>query len=210
MQNQRVPTNEEVTNLVYELRKFSEAVVGGPHERAAVMLEETQDYMQVLQGKLVECALLRDLTARENNRFRRKLNMKGMPLVSNTADADMDELIRLHNEARSGASWMWQINPLVKNAKLMQYAQEWANTMADRGRMRHSSMRDIMKLGFSRVAENIAWGQKTPESVMRAWLWSPGHRRNIMSTSNTDIGCGARKDSRGRLYWCVCFGRPKQ
>ena len=210
MKKDRVPTSEDVTQMVYELRKFSEAVIGGPHDRAAVMLEEMRDYVQVLRGKLVDCALLNDYKTRENNRFRRKLNMKGMPLVSNTADADMDELIRLHNEARSGASWMWQINPLVKNAKLMQFAQEWANTMAERGRMRHSSMRDIMKLGFSRVAENIAWGQKTPKSVMNAWLWSPGHRRNIMSTATTDIGCGARKDERGRLYWCVCFGRPKQ
>lgn len=125
------------------------------------------------------------------------------------ADADMDLLIQLHNDARSKASWAWSINPLVKDDKLMHYAQDWATTMAHRQRMRHSSMRDIMKLGYNRAAENIAWGQKTPESVMNAWLWSPGHRRNIMSTSNTNIGCGAKKDENGRLYWCVCFGRPK-
>lgn len=125
------------------------------------------------------------------------------------SDADMEELIHLHNEARSKASWMWSISPLLKDDKLMAYAQAWANTMVQRNRMRHSSMRDIMKLGYNRAGENIAWGQETPKSVMNAWLWSPGHRRNIMSTSYTNIGCGAKKDSRGRLYWCVCFGRPK-
>lgn len=195
--------------MVYELRKFSETISGGPHDRAAVMLEEMYGHVQFLRESWAQCKMLYDLKARENDRFRRKLHMKGLPLISNTADADTDRLIELHNEARSKASWMWQLNPLVKNAKLMQFAQEWANTMAERGRMRHSSMRDIMKLGFSRVAENIAWGQETPESVMRAWLWSPGHRRNIMSTATTDIGCGARKDNNGRLYWCVCFGRPR-
>lgn len=125
------------------------------------------------------------------------------------ADADMHKLIELHNQARNGASWAWSIKPLETDGRLMTYAQEWAEKMASSRRMRHSSMRDIIKLGFSRVGENIAWGQKDEESVMRAWLWSPGHRANIMSTSNTHIGCGAKKDANGRLYWCVCFGKPK-
>lgn len=122
---------------------------------------------------------------------------------------DMDKLIDLHNKARSGASWLWAINPLQKDEKLMQYAQKHANWMAENSRMRHSSMRKIMDLGFNRVGENIAWGQKTEESVMNAWLWSPGHRRNIMSSSYTHIGCGAFLNSKGRIYWCVCFGKPK-
>ena len=193
--------------MVYELRKFSEAVIGGPHDRAAVLLEDMYEHVEFLRQSWDECRVLCDLKTRENNRFRRILSTKGMPLVSNTADADMDKLIELHNEARSKNSWMWSINPLVKDDKLMIYAQEHANWMAENGWMVHSAMRKIMRLGFSRVAENIAWGQQTPERVMNAWLWSPGHRRNILSTSYDRIGCGARKDSRGRLYWCVCFGR---
>lgn len=200
-------TEENVQQMVYELRKFSETISGGPHDRAAVMLEEMYGYVQFLRESWAQCKLLYDLKARENDRFRRILSTKGMPLVSNMADADMDKLIELHNEARSKSSWMWQINPLVKDEKLMIYAQEHANWMAESGWMAHSSMRKIMKLGFSRAAENIAWSQPTPERVMNAWLWSPGHRRNIMSNSYDRIGCGARKDSRGRLYWCVCFGR---
>lgn len=125
---------------------------------------------------------------------------------------DMDKLIDLHNKARN-KSWSsyfgFTVNPLTKNEKLMEYAQNHAKWMAENSRMRHSSMRNIMNLGFNRVGENIAWGQKTEESVMNAWLWSPGHRRNIMSSSYTDIGCGAFLDSKGRIYWCVCFGKPK-
>ena len=200
-------TDEVVQQMVYELRKFSEAVIGGPHDRAAVLLEEMQDKIHDLQSKLVDCHTLSQLRTFENDRFRRILSRKGMPLISNLADADMNLLIDLHNQARAKNSWMWQINPLIKDEKLMTYAQEHANWMAESRWMVHSSMRKIMKLGFSRAGENIAWGQQTPESVMNAWLWSPGHRRNIMSTSYDRIGCGARKDSRGRLYWCVCFGR---
>lgn len=116
-------------------------------------------------------------------------------------------LVDLHNEARSKASWAWQISPLVMDDKLMIYAQDWADWMADNNRMVHSSMRKIMNLGFSRAGENIAWGQENEQSVMKAWLWSPGHRANIMSTSYTKIGCAATYSKYDRLYWCVCFGR---
>lgn len=121
----------------------------------------------------------------------------------------MKILVDLHNEARNGASWMWTINPLSMDDKLMRYAQDWADNMAENNRMVHSSMRDIMKLGFSPVGENIAWGQKDEKAVMNAWLWSPGHRANIMSTSYTLIGCGASYSKSDRLYWCTVFGRAK-
>lgn len=117
---------------------------------------------------------------------------------------DMKKLVRLHNEARA-KSW-WSLKPLSEDVKLMRYAQEWATTMARRNRMVHSSMRDIMRLGFLRAAENIAWNQKSEEAVMNAWLWSPGHRWNIMSGSSNVIGVGVCDAGKGP-YWCVCFGR---
>ena len=52
----------------------------------------------------------------------------------------------------------------------------------------------IADCGFkSRLAlgENIAAGQRTPQSVFRAWLNSPGHRRNIEYPSFRYIGVGA-------------------
>lgn len=120
---------------------------------------------------------------------------------------NMKLLVDLHNEARNGGSWAWKISPLVMDDRLMLYAQDWADWMAEKNRMVHSSMRNIMKLGFSRAGENIAWGQKDEKSVMNSWLWSPGHRANIMSNSYTKIGCAATYSRHDRLYWCVCFGR---
>jgi uncharacterized protein YkwD len=136
--------------------------------------------------------------------------MKSQPINNKLYLPSMRILVDLHNEARNGASWMWTINPLSMDDKLMRYAQDWADNMAERNRMVHSSMRDIMKLGFSPVGENIAWGQKDEKAVMNAWLWSPGHRSNIMSTSYTLIGCGASYSKNDRLYWCVVFGRAKK
>lgn len=120
---------------------------------------------------------------------------------------DMNKLVSLHNAARS-RSW-WSLKPVSRDERLMAYAQDWADTMARRNRMVHSAMRDVMALGFSSVAENIAWNQRTEEAVMNAWLWSPGHRWNVMGSSYTAIGCGVADAGRGP-YWCVVFGKPKQ
>lgn len=119
---------------------------------------------------------------------------------------DLEKLIELHNAARA-ESW-WSLKPVYKNGKLMRYAQDWADTMAKRGRMTHSNMRSIMEMGFWRASENIAWNQQSEEAVMRAWLRSWGHRANIMAAGMDSVGCGVADAGRGP-YWCVCFGARK-
>ena len=58
------------------------------------------------------------------------------------------------------------------------------------------------------LAENIAAGYTTPESVMSAWLGSSGHRANILSTSNWEIGVGYYEGSGHYIrYWARDFGR---
>lgn len=118
----------------------------------------------------------------------------------------MSKLIELHNDARSQNSWLWSISPLNINEDLMRYANDWALNMAENNHMTHSNMKNISKMGFSRVGENIAYGQKDEKSVMKTWLRSPGHRRNIMSTGFSEIGCGFAYSSKNIIYWCVCFG----
>jgi uncharacterized protein YkwD len=120
---------------------------------------------------------------------------------------NMKTLVDLHNDARKSGSWLWKIDPLIIDEKLMFYAYDWAETMSANGAMVHSKMRNILNLGFKTAAENIAWGQPTEKAVMKSWLLSPGHRTNIMSASYNKIGCSASYDRHNRLYWCVCFAR---
>lgn len=58
---------------------------------------------------------------------------------------------------------------------------------------------------WSAWGENIASGQKTPESVVTAWMNSPGHRANIMSTNFSKIGVGYATNSNGTPYWTQMF-----
>lgn len=58
---------------------------------------------------------------------------------------------------------------------------------------------------FSGAGENIAWGQKSPEEVMKGWMNSPGHRANIMNAKFTSIGVGYYQNEKGVNYWTQLF-----
>jgi uncharacterized protein YkwD len=58
---------------------------------------------------------------------------------------------------------------------------------------------------YSEAGENIAWGQGTGRDVLRAWLRSPGHRKNIERGSYTHHGVG-----KVGTYWTHVFLRPRR
>lgn len=62
-------------------------------------------------------------------------------------------------------------------------------------------------VSYTRAGENIAWGQRSPEEVMTAWMNSSGHRANIMNPNFTTIGVGYYENAKGTDYWCQLFTR---
>ncbi len=59
-------------------------------------------------------------------------------------------------------------------------------------------------ISYGSMAENIAKGQGTPESVMSAWMNSQGHRNNILSSSYTYVGIAHYKYN-DIDYWVQVF-----
>lgn len=59
-------------------------------------------------------------------------------------------------------------------------------------------------ISYFSAAENIAYGQRTPEIVMNAWMNSSGHRTNILSKNVEYIGVGVVY-SNGIYYWTQLF-----
>ena len=118
------------------------------------------------------------------------------------------EIVRIHNANRDPTS------PLELNSLLTKAAQKHADWMASKRTMSHrgegfSSPGAMIKLAgydWNTYGENVAYGQKTPEQVMRVWLGSPGHRRNIKNSAYHEIGIGYATGSNGAIYWCVTFG----
>lgn len=58
---------------------------------------------------------------------------------------------------------------------------------------------------YRTAGENIAWGQRTPEEVVKAWMNSAGHRKNIMSTGYSKIGVAYVQNAAGTAYWAQMF-----
>lgn len=58
---------------------------------------------------------------------------------------------------------------------------------------------------YRRAGENIAWGQRTPEEVVKVWMNSPSHRANIMNANYGRIGVGHLTNAGGTSYWVQLF-----
>lgn len=58
-------------------------------------------------------------------------------------------------------------------------------------------------------AENVAYGQGSPEAALDAWMSSSGHRANILNGGLTELGTGVARDGAGRPYYVQVFGNPR-
>ena len=116
------------------------------------------------------------------------------------------EVLDLVNKERTaqGAKSLTMDEDLLEVA--MQRAGEtvayWAHTRPDGTEFKTIS---------SKVkAENIALDQTNPTDVMKSWMDSSGHKKNIMNTSYTTIGIGAIKYVPGtggyHKFWVQVFG----
>jgi uncharacterized protein YkwD len=108
---------------------------------------------------------------------------------------------------------------LRTSSRLMEAAQLHAEQMARLGRLEHvlsggqyPKPEDRLAAAdyqWSSYAENIAMGQTSAARVMDSWMHSSGHRANILSPNNTEIGIGFARDSAGRPYYVQVFGKPR-
>lgn len=120
------------------------------------------------------------------------------------------------NTARTAA----KIHALKDSYTLRRAATARAEDMARFGYFGHTSLggltyRSWLAAGparFSKTGENIARGQRTGELVVKAWLASGGHRRNLYDTSFTHVGTAVRKttwNGRSVFLYVAVFGRTK-
>ena len=119
------------------------------------------------------------------------------------------EVFDLVNQQRSANSQ----SALTYSAEASRVAQAKAEDMAASNYFSHTSPTygsafDMLKangVSYSSAGENIAKGQTSPSSVMKAWMNSSGHRANILSSSYRSVGIGCAADSSGTLYWVQVF-----
>lgn len=67
-----------------------------------------------------------------------------------------------------------------------------------------NSLLDEYNIGYKEAGENIAYGYKTPEDVVKAWMDSEEHRQNILHDNFTSIGIGVNTVD-NIIYWVQLF-----
>ena len=60
---------------------------------------------------------------------------------------------------------------------------------------------------YGRIAENVALGFPSAETVVEGWMNSKGHRANILNRDLVETGIGMARSTAGSLYYCQVFGR---
>lgn len=111
------------------------------------------------------------------------------------------------------------ISPLVRNMILDSAARYQAANMARLKTMSHvlpttsaPTLPERIRMVhyvYSRVAENIAYGQRSANEVVSGWMSSKGHRESILDSRLTETGIAIARASNGGLYFCQVFGRPR-
>lgn len=105
--------------------------------------------------------------------------------------------------------------PVRGRTVLRQAARRHSLLMARRSTLSHRLAGEpglgvrVRRAGYTRwtlVGENIAYGYRTPSAVVRAWMRSPGHRRNILDCRFRHIGVGLVSRN-GVPWWTQDFGR---
>lgn len=129
-----------------------------------------------------------------------------IPELDSAVTAYEAEVIRLVNVERAKQG----LKALTANWELSRVARYKSQDMVDNKYFAHNSptygtpfqMIKNFGISFRTAGENIAYGQRTPQAVVTAWMNSSGHRANILNASYTQIGVGYV--SKGN-YWTQMF-----
>jgi uncharacterized protein YkwD len=137
------------------------------------------------------------------------------PAKPTRADKASAALIRRalveHNQVRASEKLPpLEIEPRL-NAAALAHAEDMARneTMTHDGSDGSHPAERMARQGyrFRSTGENVAMGQATVKAVMRAWMNSPPHKKNILG-SYTQAGIAMVRSEDGVPFWCVEFGTP--
>lgn len=143
----------------------------------------------------------------------------GLTTAGRTVEA---EVLRLVNQARGtarkcGSTRYRATSPLRWDARLARIAAAHSQDMAENAYFSHNSrdgrspFKRMKQAGYAydSAGENIAAGFRSPGSVVRAWLKSPGHCKNLMRRGYTELGVGYATGGVYGTYWTQDFGNPR-
>ena len=96
---------------------------------------------------------------------------------------------------------------LVPHPDLIAQAQDWADTMAADGDLRHSSLSGAeIPDGWNVIGENVGMGEDL-SAIQGAFLNSPAHRANMLDPRFDTMGTGVAKARDGTVWVVQLFAQ---
>lgn len=124
------------------------------------------------------------------------------PIATTTAPTYSDRVLALTNAERTSRG----LRALQPSPCADGFADSWAVSLSTLGSLSHQALSPILSTcRASRVGENVAYGNVTPEQLVAMWMGSTGHRANILNAAFTHLGVGAVSTSTGRVYGVQVF-----
>lgn len=129
--------------------------------------------------------------------------------TSGPTDREVASFVRLVNQHRIARG----LPALIWDDRVAAVAREKSRDMRDKEYFSHtwSDGRPTWPrltahgVRYAAAGENIAWGQPTGSAVLRSWLHSRGHRKNIEDRAFTHHGV-----AKVGVYWTHIFIRPRR
>jgi len=134
---------------------------------------------------------------------------QSLNVPSNHYQSIEQQVVNLVNAERAKAG----LKPLKADWELARVARFKSEDMRDNRYFDHNSpiygtpfqMMKSFGINYRSAGENIAAGQTTAESVMKSWMNSPGHKKNILSPNFTHIGVGFYRGGEYGYMWTQQF-----
>lgn len=162
-----------------------------PKETKVVKEEKPKETEPATKNKLEEITSQKETTKTEDTK---------------TDGSYANQVLQLVNQERKNAG----LSALTTNKNLTNAANKRAaETVKSFSHTRpngssFSTVFDEFNINPMAGGENIAYGQRTPEEVVNAWMNSSGHRANILNSNFNKLGVGVHKEN-GTIYWSQLF-----
>lgn len=197
----QVHDKEKIRNLIQNLNSDPAAFVPAIGEAIDLELEDPAAFVPAI-GEAIDLEL--EDTAQEIAPPSEVADFSPMEMATSVAQ----QVLNIANGQRRRA----RVSPLRLHSRLMAAAQAHSKDMARHLFMSHNSSdgtpfgRRITRYYKGAAAENVAYGQTSSQDVMRSWMNSTGHRRNILKPNFRYMGIGYARGRNNRLYWAQTFG----
>ncbi|WP_433791806.1 CAP domain-containing protein [Actinoplanes sp. CA-252034] len=123
-----------------------------------------------------------------------------------TLQADIAKLTNVQRKSHGCGAATVNTN-IVKAARAHSVWMAKTGTFSHTGSGGSNFSARVKAAGYKKPGgENIAWGYRSANEVVQAWMKSPGHRANILNCKFKTVGVGAAYAANGAAYYTQDFG----